>query len=195
MRNSTRYILIVLGILIFIIIAILVLNVLRQPSSTTSTASPTPAAVTLSSYADTAATVSYTIDGVIRGNDQYRAIKITVSNTGRTVQVLSGYQGQILKSQTTANNVQAFQQFLAAIQNEGYLSERSNPTTTNIEGQCPLGNRFIVATANVPDVPASLWTSTCGSKTGTWAGSNSSVSRLFQLQIPNYSQFVSGVVL
>lgn len=194
MRNTTRYVLIILGVLIVIIIAVIIFNVINRPSNK-NTESSTAAPTSLSTYADTAATVSYTIGGVIRGNDQYRAIKITVSNTGRTIQILSGYQGQILKSQTTPNNIQAYQQFLAAIQNQGFLSQRTNPTATNMEGQCPLGNRFIVASTNIPNIPASLWSSTCGAKSGTWAGSNTNVSRLFQLQIPNYNQFISGVVL
>ena len=194
MRNSTRYVLWLIGVLIIIIILVLIFASITKPKSTSNTPTVTSPS-SLSSYADTDAVVTYTVQGVIQGNEQYRAITIIVSKTARTVQVMQGFQGQILKSQTTPNNPQAFKQFLAAIQTEGFLSVRKNPPVSNIEGQCPLGNRYVASSSNIPNVPNNLWSTTCGSKQGTWAGNVTSVGRLFNLQIPNYSQFVSDVAL
>lgn len=109
-----------IGVVIVIIVMIVLFTSFNRPksdSSNTTRVEPT----TLVSYANTDATVTYAVDGVIKGNEQYNSIVITVSQTGRTIQVINGYQGQILKSQTTVNNQEAYTQFLAAIQNAGFL--------------------------------------------------------------------------
>lgn len=194
MRNSARYILMFVAVIVLLIVIVLLFTGMNRPNSSSTESKKTP--TSLSSYANSDATVSYMVDGVIKGNDQYRAINIIVSKNARTIQILSGYQGSILKSQTTPNNPEAFGQFLAAIQTAGFLTERVRPTEANMAGQCPLGNRYIFTATNVADAPTNLWTSSCNLKTsGTWAGNYSTVSKLFNLQISNYTQFVSGVIL
>src|SRR5665213_3485471 len=70
---------------------------------------------TLPDYANTDASVRLTIDGVINGDDAHRAIQITVDKNQRTLNVIQGYQGTVIQTQTFANNEPAFNVFLHAL--------------------------------------------------------------------------------
>jgi hypothetical protein len=88
-----------------------------KPASTTPT---TPVVKTLPQYSDTYAEVSYLTDGHINGEDQHRAIKIIVGQYQRKVQILSGYQYNVIEEHTQTNDQTAYEVFLKALNNEGF---------------------------------------------------------------------------
>lgn len=182
-----RYFGFLLALFVFILIGAVVVLSLNHSTPVSSKA------LVLSNYAGTDASVSYTINGITNGDDSHRSIKITINNLSRMIEIVSGYQGFVLNSQTTPNNVSAFQAFLSGLQTEGYLLQRKNSASPL--GQCPLGNQYVFDTSGIKGATDELWTTTCGTKTGTFAGNLDAVTQMFQLQIPDYSSFVNGVNL
>lgn len=157
---------------------------------------PTPKAPVvqpLPDYSDTMAEVSMTIDGRINGDDQHRAIRVTVDRFSRKLDIIGGYSSNILQEKTFSNNENAYDIFLRALNNSGFLAKRKKPSVSDERGQCPLGNRFIFELNDSGDVLSHLWSSSCG--TGTIGGSTSTLQQLFQNQITDYDRLTSNVQL
>jgi hypothetical protein len=158
-----------------------------NPSTTTPVVNPLP------DYADTYAEVSFTTDGHINGNDQHRAIKITIDQFQRKLDILGSYDYNVLEEHKLPNTEQAYSVFLKAINNEGFVLKRKNNTSPSSEtGQCPLGMRTIYELNDSGDSLVRLWGSTCGEKIGTFGGSKSGVQELFQDQITDYDKIISN---
>jgi hypothetical protein len=151
--------------------------------------------INLQDYADSNAVVSFTTDGIINGDDIHRAIRINISSTNRELVIYQGYQSNVLSTTSFSNNSSAYKQFLAALQTAGWLTQVKRPATTDINGKCPLGNRYIYNNQNIDSAPDNLWTTTCSGIKGTFAGNISLVNQLFRNQITGYSNLVSGVSL
>ena len=187
-----RLLAIFIGFIIFIVILVMVFG--RgggdKPAPTTNPIKP------LAEYAGTNATVSFTTDGIVNADELHRAIRITVSNNQVTLDVLKGYNPQVIQSNTFQNNQEAYAVFLRAIYNAGFtVKTKNNKIPADPSGQCPLGNRYIL-NLNQDGVDLSnTWASTCGSKAGTSTGSISTIRTLFQYQVPGYNRLVNNVNL
>lgn len=158
---------------------------------------PTPSAPIvkpLPEYADSFATVSMTIDGQINGEDKHRGIRITVDRFQRKVEILGGYNQNILSESKFENNETAYDIFLRALRNNGFTSKRPN-VSTDERGQCSLGTRTIFELRDSGDTLSKAWTTSCGSKTGNLAGNSSSMRTLFQRQITDYNKLTADVDL
>jgi hypothetical protein len=163
-----------------------------HPKQTTTTPSA-PVVKPLPEYFDTYAEVSYMTDGHINGEDKHRAIKITVDQFQRKIDILGGYNYNVIEEHTFANNQQAYEVFLKAINNEGFLVKHQKTTAPKSEsGQCPLGTRTILELNDSGDQLSRLWTSSCGANSGTFAGHTTAIQQLFQAQITDYSKIISN---
>jgi hypothetical protein len=186
-----RIILAILGFIIFMII--LVKLFAGGPPPTPVNRVPLKP---LPQYAGTDATVTFTQDGIINGDELHRAIRITISNTSRTLDVLQGYNPQIIQSKSFANNQVAYDVFLRAINYQGFLlNTKDSKAVTDERGLCPLGFRYILDLNQDGDDLSRLWASSCGSKVGDAAGTISTLQELFEDQIPNYETLVNQVNL
>lgn len=162
----------------------------KKPATTEQTIKPLP------DYADTNATVSFTTDGIVNGDDMHRSIRITISANQRQLDVLQGYNPRVISSKTFVNNQEAYSVFLKSIANVGFLAKSKNTSLpANSAGLCPLGFRYIYVLNEDGNELSNLWSSTCGSKSGTSAAITSTLNTLFKYQIPNYSNLVSAVNL
>ena len=150
---------------------------------------------TLTDYAVPGTSVSFTQDGLINGNIPHRSINITVSSDRSILTIYEGYDGKVLNSYTFANNQDSYTQFLAALNNVGYATQSKNTDTGSPDGQCPLGYRYTFENTNMPNIPESLWTTSCPKVKSTFGGSLSKTQTLFTRQIPNYSTLTSSVNL
>lgn len=187
-----RLILVVFVVILFIAtLFFLIFGLSKDKKIATNTATSVSTGVAAAANSD--ATVSFVNDGQINGNEAHKQITITISKTARTMTVYQGYEGKVAGTFSFVNNQSAFEDFLAAINDAGFTKERVNPTTASVTGQCPLGSRYIYSSTAIQNVPNNLWTTTCGSKTGTFGGNSGLINQLFQLQIPNYSTLVSQV--
>ena len=152
----------------------------------------------LPNYANTGATVSWTVQGRVNGDEMHRSIRVTVGENERVLQVIQGYNNQVITSQVFPNNPAAYDVFLRSIGGQGFLlhaKPQKPPVSDNENGYCPLGYRYIYELNQGDKELSRLWSSTCGTKVGTFGGAPSTLQSLFQLQIPDYNQLTSGVQL
>ena len=140
--------------------------------------------------------VSFLNEGVTNSDTDHRSIKITVSSSSVVLSVYKGYTYQTLSTQSFANNQTSYLEFLHAIYNLGYTSERARPAVRSIAGQCPFGQKFTYSSDSISHAPASLWTTTCiGAGAGTFSGKTQSINTLFQNQVPGYGNLINQVNL
>jgi hypothetical protein len=189
-RNFIIFI-IISFVFLFLVVRIFGGHPKEQPNPTP--APTAPVVKPLPEYADTYAEVSYMTDGHINGDDKHRAIKITVDQFQRKLNILGGYNYNVIEEHTFPNNQQAYEVFLKAINNEGFTLKRSKSSAPKSEtGQCPLGTRTILELNDSGDSLSRLWTSSCGLTSGTFAGHASAVQQLFQAQITDYNKLISN---
>ena len=179
------------GLFIFIIILVMLFTGGgKKPSVTGVVLKPLP------DYAETNASVTFTTEGIVNGDEMHRSIRITIDANQRQLDVLQGYNPRVISSKTFINNQEAYTVFLKSIGNAGFLAKSKNKTApASPAGLCPLGFRYIYTLNDDGDDLSSLWSSTCGSKSGTSGGSTAVLNTLFQYQIPNYNSLVSTVNL
>ncbi len=147
------------------------------------------------SLADISSTVSkviFTVDGRINGDDEHRQIVITVGRNNRTIRVIQGYEGRVIKTKSFKNNEKAYNIFLHALEHNGFTKERKTKITDD-KGVCAQGQRFIYEVVDSDD-DKRLWSTTCGGF-GTFAGQPTVIRSLFITQITGYEQFTASVAL
>lgn len=142
----------------------------------------------LPDYANTTATVSFTTDGLINGDELHRQIRITVGPDSRTLDIIQGYSGQVIRTKDFYNTQDAYSVFLKALNNEGFLAnDLKAKVPADSSGQCPLGFRYVFSLDQDGGNLFNSWTSSCGPSVGNSKASLDAITTLFQNQIPDYS--------
>lgn len=139
--------------------------------------------------------VRYTVKGPIVGNEQHRSIRITIDRNTRTVDVLEGYEARVIKTQSTSNTQDAYQAFAEALNGVGFTKAFDAQGRGSEDQLCPLGQRYSFELAPGMSDSFRTWSNSCTANQGTFAGNRGVVQTLFQRQIPNYGQFISGIQL
>lgn len=185
----------IIGFIIFL--ALIFFGVKLFQSATKSSApKTTPAkAISLPDYASTTAQVRFIQDGPINSNEKHRTIQITIGRDQRTIDIIQGYEGNMLNTQTLTNNQTSYNVFLNALNNVGFMRQKKTVKNTDETGQCPLGFRFTYQLMNTgsSDTDKTTWSTSCGSL-GTFAGNASMVMSLFQRQIPEYQKLTQSII-
>jgi hypothetical protein len=185
-----RLLAIFVGIIIFIVILVALFGHGGKKPVNPNPLNPLP------DYAGSNATVSFTTDGIVNADELHRSIRITVSNSQMTLDVLQGYNPRVIQSKSFQNNQEAYTVFLKAINNAGFLAKtKSTKVPADERGQCPLGFRYVMTLDQDGIDLSRAWTSSCGTKTGTSAALLTTIQELFQDQIPNYDTLVGNVNL
>lgn len=185
-----RYILGVLGVLVILIIAIVLLVTRNDGSDSPSQSNQSTKLV---DYAGKNSTVSHTTYGKLVGNEQRQAVRIIVTPNERRLEILNSYDETVVSSQTYANTRVAYENFLSAVQNLGFITGRKS-NIADPRGVCPTGNRFAYDLSEDGQSVTNLWSNSCD-KTGTFAGNPTVVRQLFQAQIPDYKAQTSSIRL
>jgi hypothetical protein len=186
----------VFGFLAFIILIILIVILIFSGGGKKPANNSGPSLKPLPNYSTTDATTSMTIDGQINGDDIHRAIRITVSQNQREMDIIQGYNGTVISSQTFGNNQAAYAVFLRAINNYGFLQKLKNTKAPADErGQCPLGNRYIFELAKDGSTLSRLWASDCSVTNATLGGNSQTLQTLFEGQITQYNTLTENVNL
>jgi hypothetical protein len=149
--------------------------------------------LTVRDYTNRDSRMVYTVEGNVRGNNMYRAVRTTVSRDYRLIEVIEGYQNNVIKSQKEANNQEAYATFLAAIESKGYGKERRTNKTDD-EGVCPLGQKFVYEIYDGQKQVQRFWGTSCGGQ-GTSGANNPIVRVLFDRQITNRDRFMFNIVI
>jgi hypothetical protein len=180
-----------IGLLLAIFVIIFVIIKLLSGGSDT----PKNAPRQLSSYANTDTTVRYVIDNPVQSNDGHRDIIVTVGRDQATLTITKGYQGEVISSKSYNNNEESYRNFLMALdRTAGYTLGDNSNLLKDERGYCGVGERF---SYDIVDGSGSeiqhLWSTSCKQK--TYKGNVGVTSQLFELQIPDYDNLVSDVVL
>lgn len=150
----------------------------------------------LADFDDNAATrVSLTIQGKVAGEDQRRAIRISVTQDQRIIEVLSGYDERVEKRAEFANTDSGFATFLRALDGLNFGRER-RVAQADDRAVCPLGNRYIYRLAEGSHEIMRTWSTSCRRDEGSFNGTRpEQIQQLFKLQITDYNRFVQGIQL
>lgn len=187
--KDKRYIFGVIAAVVVAVIAI-ILIVNRPAGTTTRSGNPdAPQTVNLSDYANRDSSVSFTTLGRIVGDGQFEATRITITPTERRVEVLNGYDFNIVGSQTFPNTAAGYATLLEALKQSGYSRQQKSPIE-DYRGICPQGQRYTYTLNEPGRTVFNNWSASCA-RNGTFAGNGSQVRQLFRAQIPNYSRVVS----
>lgn len=145
-------------------------------------------------YADTATVVRLTIDGRLDAEEKHRAVRVTIGRDLKQVEVIKGYQGDVISSQEYDNNHAAYTNFLKALQYQGFTKGDPDPKLADERGVCPLSKRYMYEIISPGGTSVQrYWMSEC--KSGTFKGNGATIRSLFRLQIPDYSVQVRGTGL
>lgn len=182
-----RYILSIIGVIVFVVIAIVLI-------AASGSHTPPVKAINVTNYNYPGTSVSMTTNGVLNGEDIHQAIRITVSDNARTIDILSGYEQNVTSSQTFPNTQQAYDDFLQAIQVAGFTDSRIT-TEKYMFGACPTGFTYTYNLSDIKGNVSNLWGTDCSNGDGTMAGDGSLIQQLFQNQISDYLNFTHNIDL
>lgn len=144
----------------------------------------------LISYAETDSEVTMTVGGPIRAQSTYQEYKIAVNRDNVTFQLISGFQGDVIKSKIYDNNSSAYYNFLAALTRAGFTKGDNSKELKNDTALCPLGSRYVFELTQSGEQLERYWITNCsGAK--TYLGNFSMTNSLFQSQVPDFSNLTS----
>lgn len=188
-----KYILGVFGIIVLLltIIILIVRSGPSQPSGTVQTGKPQ---IKLGEYETKPATVSMTTRGQVKADETRRAIRISVSQHERVIEVLEGYEENVVSRQTFPNNPEAYKIFLSALTGAGFAREQETDFEDE-RGVCPFGRRHVFRLQEGSEQVHRTWTTSCRNGRGSFGGNLSITRRLFEQQIPDYTTVIRGVNL
>ncbi len=187
-----RYILGVFGVIVLLIF-IVILIVRREPTPST-TSQTGNKQVVLADYENKPATASLTTRGEVTAEEERRAIRISVTEEERVLEILEGYNETVVSRQSFANNDKAYKVFLSALDTAGFTREQDTEIKDE-RGFCPLGKRFVYKLQDGSEQILRTWNTTCAEKQGSFGGNGRTVRRLFEEQIPDYRRLVRDVKL
>jgi len=147
---------------------------------------------TLPDYASTDADVVMTIDMPVIGHEEHNAVQITINREERTVDLLQGYQGLVIKTESFDNDQASFDVFLRAINSQGFVLEQKS-IYKNDRDVCPTGSHYYYDLKNTgtENGDKHLWAVSCGIIGTSASQRGPTIRSLFQKQIPNYQKFLS----
>jgi hypothetical protein len=182
MRRYFLGLLLVIGLLILVIVLIVHSGSKAKVPNTSAT---------LESYANSSATVSMTIVGPIVAPANHSEVQVTVSNTSATIDVLQGYNNDIVSSKTYPNTEASYNEFLHALDYAGFTKGTSVSDLDDDKGYCSTGDRYIFELQNNSKTLERYWTSSCGG-VHSFDGNVDLNETLFQAQIPDYESITEN---
>jgi hypothetical protein len=156
--------------------------------------SPTSTVQKANDLSDNGTKVTYTVYGKLVGEEDRRAIRITVNDNERLLEVLQGYDESVLSSERFPNKTSAFDNFLLALENAGFTT-RDTAIKTDDRAVCPLGNRYVFEAQYQDNSNVRSWSTSCSIKQVSFKGDRSTIDTMFKAQIPDYSEKTRSVTL
>lgn len=135
-----------------------------------------------------------TVQGQLVGENQRRAVRIVINQNERRLEILSGYEQSVERSNTFPNTTPAFEYFLAALERAGFDKKQPN-TILDERGVCPLGRRYFYELREYSQELLKSWNTSCGSNIGDFGGRGQLIRTLFQKQFDDYSGLTRDVSL
>jgi hypothetical protein len=186
-----------IGVVLFIIIVIVLIVVFARRDNVPDPQRPEQARDVshLEKAKESGSSATFTTRGEVVDEERHRMIEISISATERKVEVLSGYDQQVLKSQTYPNTQAAYEAFLDALNGAKFTDGKPQREKLSEKAACPLGLHYEYKVTSPSSEEHRLWATSCSRADGTFNGNGSMVRTLFQNQIPDYGKIVDDVRL
>lgn len=193
MNVNMRVILtILIGVGLLIMAVILVVRAISSLTSSGDTPEVTQTA--LVQQVDKDSEMRLTTQGRINSDAEHRNIVISVTRNQVQMQVMQGYQNNVINTFTASNNEAAYGAFLRSLDLLGFANGDDNPDLADERGYCPAGQRFVLE-ANGEGLDTRYWSTSCNRSRSTSTADVDAVVRLFQGQVHDYRRLVRGVNL
>lgn len=142
----------------------------------------------LTSYADDsdAAVVFTTIGPVVAPQDHSEA-QIVITNSDSSIDVMQGFDGNVINSQSYPMTTSAFGEFLHALDRAGYTEGNTAEDLKDDRGFCPTGSRYIFEVRDGSKTVQRFWATSCRNAPKTYRGNLNLTLELFRSQIPDYA--------
>jgi hypothetical protein len=150
--------------------------------------------VELIDYSKTQTVMRMIISGPVNIDQEHRSVRVTVGRSSNTIELISGYEGNVLNSRTYPSNESAYATFLRALDLQGYTRGNTDPEREDSRGYCPTGRVYTFQIITGSDTVQNLCTTSCDGG-GTFRGNTRVIRTLFREQIPDYNEFVRGTGL
>jgi hypothetical protein len=137
--------------------------------------------------------VEFRIIGKTIAEEDHREIRFIIREDRRVVQIIQGYNGKVVKTLSLPNSDNSYQQFVYAIQDEGFSTDKATITISDPNGVCSDGRQYHYTLKREGVTEKSLWSTSCKSADGTFGGSRRAIQRLFERQFPSYDDFTDEV--
>ncbi len=144
-------------------------------------------------YATRDSRVVFTIEGPIVSQEVHRSVRITADRLQTKLEVIQGYDNNVIQTNTFRNTEASYTAFLQAISRQGFASERKT-RIDDPRSACPLSQRYYYELYDGGEQKLNLWSATC-STNGSSRARSGTVRSLFERQIPDYSRLVQNVRL
>lgn len=141
----------------------------------------------------TGRSVQLTVRGPIVADENFMSYRITASNTERSMNVYRGYIEEQTGGKTLANNTQAYEQFVYALDKANMVETRNvanDDEARDLRGICARGYVYEYAVLSGGNEVNKLWTSTCEGSRGTLNASKDQLNQLFLAQIPGSNELI-----
>lgn len=172
--------------LLIVLLFIVIFMIVRGGGSDEAEVIETKRALT-SYVSDANVTLVQTTVGPIVAAQNHTETQIRITNQNATLDVMQGYDGNVIASRTHAISTAAFGELLSALEKVGFTEGDTDKSLENDKGYCPTGERYIFEIREGSKTVQRFWSTSCrGDK--TFLGSAGSVIALFQEQIPDYSE-------
>lgn len=140
--------------------------------------------------------VRLTVRGPIVADENFHSYRITASSTQRNITTYNGYLENQVETKDFANNMQAYEEFVYALDRMELMKGRPLEGEANdTRGVCPTGRVYEYEVMQASNVVKKLWTTTCRGVKGSLDANNQQILRLFQVQIPEYTTYTRKVKL
>lgn len=172
-----------------LIVLIFVLIVKGFSSGNTTPVKP----VDLAKFSSTDAVSQLIIDGPVVINQEHRTIRVSVSQTESRIEIVQGYDGDVIESQSFPNTQSSYAVFLQSLAHLDFSSGSTTSSLNDERGYCPNGNRYIYQLKQEDKTVLRFWSTSCGQ--GTFGGKRAEVRALFRNQIPQatYNKLTSNI--
>lgn len=161
----------------------------KKPSTPVNTPKP------LIDYIDSNARVIATVKGAVNAQERHREIRVSIGPNSRKIEIIRGYNNEVIKNKNYPNSRAAFSELLYALSYAEFTRERESDIKSE-HGICSLGNRYVFELKEGRRSITRFWTSTCsGVGRGTFGGNTPHVLTLFEDQIPDYDDLTQRVNL
>lgn len=140
--------------------------------------------------------VRMSVRGPLVANENFRSYTITVSPDARNMTTTTGYDKKELDNEQLPNTSQAYGQLVYAL-GRAHLMDGTplSGDANDTRGVCATGMLYEFEVLQGNNTVQKLWTSTCAGSKGSLKASLSQVTKLFQLQIPDFSILAGKVKL